>query len=354
MSLTIALPGLIWPDSGDIEYLHNELKTPFLDQFIKQATITAHNYSYSDFLYNIRAPEKTMNSSLHRNDKINCHPSRILDHPQKTLSLKLAQQLNVVHEFPYFLVAEPTHLRVDRDRLLISEAILLQLDDTESHTIIDIINTHFAPKFKLYYINEHLWLLGLNINPEHEKFYPILDIIGENINDYLPSHSNSLEYNKFLNEVQMLLFNTDINKIRKSEGSLSVSSLWLWDKNISNNTFDYNEVFINNNCQLLNCDKIQTLPNNLEQTFCSNTNSLIIIDNLYYPSSYRDSYSWQNKIEDIDKTIFMLLDKMRTRSFTVFILGSNQTLELKIKKRLFFKLFSKNNLMNLARIWHAS
>lgn len=349
MSLTIAFPGLIWPDSGDIEYLYQDLKTPFLDKFIKQAKISKHSYSYSDFLCGIHSLERTMDSHAK-----NCHPRADGDLLHKTLSHKLAKQLNVAREFPYFLVAEPTHLRIDRDRLLISEASLLQLDKTESQAIIDIINTHFTPLFKLYYVNEHLWLLGLNINPEHEKFYPILDIIGENINDYLPKSNNSLKYNKFLNEVQMLLFSTEVNKLRKSEGSLSVSSLWLWDKNISNNTFDYDEVFINDNCPLLNYDKIQALPNNLEQTFCSNKNSLIIIDNLYYPSSYRDSYSWQDKIEDIDKTIFMLLDKMKIKDFTVLILGSNHTLELKIKKRLFLNLFSKNNLMNLARIWHAS
>lgn len=337
MSLTIAIPGLIWLDSGDIEYLSENIKTTHLDRLLKPAKIAKHDYSYSDFLCGIYSCIDN-DSDTEQNNK-------------STISSKVAEQLKVNHEFPYFLVAEPTHLRIDRDRLLISEANLLQLDKDESHAIINLINSHFSPDFKLYYVNEHLWLLGSNIDPVNEKFYPVLDIIGENINDYLPSQKNSLKYNKFLNELQMLLFNSDVNRIRKTEGSLEVSSIWLWDKQLANK-FIYDEVFRNDNSLLLNYDKIQSLPSNLETTFNTNKNTLVIIDKLYYPAVYRDSYAWLQHLESIDQQVFRLLDKVK--EFTILVLGSNQTLELKIKKRLFLNLFCKNNLINLARIWHAS
>ena len=96
--------------------MYKDLKTPFLNKFIKNARCNYHDYNYSDFLYNI-----------------DCHPG--LDQGSTsndtTLAWQTATSLQINDEFKYFLYAEPTHLRVDRDRLLISEAELLQLDQTE-------------------------------------------------------------------------------------------------------------------------------------------------------------------------------------------------------------------------------
>lgn len=330
MSLTIAIPGLIWPDSGDIDYLYSELKTPYLNKFIAKTKVKYLDYSYSDFLCNLDTDH------VNKNDF--------------TLAMQMATHLNIQHEFKHFLFAEPTHLRVDRDRLLISEAELLQLDHTESIEIINKINNHFAPDFKLYYLDEHLWLLGLNIYPGTEKFSPIIDIIGENIDDYLPKEKNSILYNKFLNEVQMLLFSLSVNKNRQTEGSLTSNSIWLWDKSTRQLDTEYTQIYANNNLSLLKHDKILPLPNNLNEIFKSNQNTLVIIDQLYYPSCYRDSYSWQDKIKNLDEKIFAVMANLKINNFRLLIPMQNKTLELTNKS--IFGIFQKKNLNSLAKEWH--
>lgn len=398
MSLTIALPGLIWPDAGDIDYLYKNLKNLSLNKFIKNSSTTYHDYNYSDFLYNINfnkhchtvchhklyPEQKADNRILITENNINCHPEPHSGstNSNTTLAQKTAKELHVNHEFKHFLFAEPTHLRIDRDRLLISEAELLQLNQTECNEIISAINKHFTPDFKLYYFDEHLWLLGLNIDPSDEKFYPIIDIIGENINDYLPSHNNSLLYNKFLNEVQMLLFGLSVNKIRGAEGSLAVSSLWLWDKSPIKLSSEYTQIFANNNLSMLKHDKISPPPCNLQDIFNTDwqhkqktdagkyntednidrhpgqdpgaiggkSKTLIIIDTLYYPSCYRDSYSWRAKMEEIDEKVFAALAKLKIKNYTLLVPMQNKTLEL--SKKSIFGIFSKNNLITLAKEWH--
>lgn len=331
MSLTIIIPGLIWPDRGDIDYLYKDLNIPYLENFIKSAEVKYLNYGYSDLIYSINQ----QNNNL-------------------PLSHKYARNLKVEHEFSNFLIAEPTHLRIDRDRLLISEPELLQLDNPEVKEIIELINKHFAPLFKLYYVNEELWLLGTNIETHTEKFYPLIDIIGENIDDYLPKGINSLKLNSFINELQMLLFNTHVNQNRSLEKSLTVNSLWLWDKEIADLSIHYDKVFANKNIIPLYHDKIEPLANNIIDKIQANNNNLIILDNLYYPAKYRDSYSWQNKLEEIDDSIFKILQENNYKNFTLAIPGIDKTLQINITKSLFSLFKKKNNLHNLVKEWHAT
>ena len=221
MKLSIALPGLLWHDAGDLAYLITQ--TPNLDRLIKRGTTHTLAYSFSDLVYS--SYTTTTNSLAH----------------------EMAKSLNHASLYPQFLLAQPTFLRADRDRLLICESELLQLKDIEVSTIINQINNHFAGILQVFVINPNLWLVGLNQEIRNNKFYPILDIIGENIDDYLPKNDVSLA--KLLNEIQMLLFDLELNKQRKQDGQIQVNSLWLWDKEIKSNLIaNYNNIFTN--CQI--------------------------------------------------------------------------------------------------------
>ena len=210
MHLTIAIPGLFWPDSGDIDYLYPKIEADNFKSLIKHANVSKLNYGYSNLFY-------SASTGL----------------AQGSLAKQLASQLKITDEYPNFLLAEPTHLRLDRDRLLIAEPALLQLDQSEEVAIINAINTHFNGEIKLYYVNEGLWLVGHKLDVSDCTFYPILDIIGENIDDYLVKEgADAIKLNKLINEIQMLLFNLPLNEERKQEGSLVANSLWLSDTTV--------------------------------------------------------------------------------------------------------------------------
>jgi hypothetical protein len=202
-----------------------------------------------------------------------------------------------------FLLAEPTYLRADRDRLLICESELLQLNDEEADTIISSLNDHFGKTMQVFKVNLNLWLIGLNMQITKHKYYPILDIIGENIDEYLPN--NAIEFTRLLNEIQMLLFSLELNRNRE-EGLLKINSLWLWDRSIKDNLIN-NYTNIYTNSQSLNNDKIRPLPQSIKDGFIDN--SLIIIDNLYYPCCYRDSHSYLHNLSVIDDQVITLLQQ---------------------------------------------
>lgn len=330
--LTIMLPGLIWPNPADLNYL--QTNTPNLDRLISKSKITHESYSFSDFIYsNFFKPKELCSSSTLK---------------IQSLANIAAKSLNISHEYKYFLFAEPTHLRVDRDRLLISETELLQLDEVESSSIINNLNKHFAPTIKFYQFTIDLWLIGVNFETNGSQFYPILDIIGENIDDYLPTGNNGIKLTQILNEVQMLLFKLPENIKRQQDGLLSVNSLWFWDKDSSR--FDLSLLYkrqIFTNYKLIGHLNLQKIPEDLGALFVTQNleSSLIFIDTLYYPACYRDSYSWISNIEKIDNDLFSLL-VCYNGVIQILIPTSIETLKITILNTDKYKIWRKQLTLN--------
>ncbi|MCC2645073.1 MAG: hypothetical protein K0R94_851 [Burkholderiales bacterium] len=322
MKLTIALPGLLWPDAGDIPHLARQLDTKNLDKVIKRSQIRQIPYSFSDLVYSTYT---TTTGSL---------------------ATEIAKNLGYAGLYPNFLLAEPTFLRADRHRLLICESEILQLNDNEISIIIDNLNDHFSGILQVFKVNANLWLVGLNLNINNNKFYPILDIIGENIDNYLPS--NSIELTKLLNEIQMLLFNLELNRPRKNEGLIQINSLWLWDKQIKFNLINnYSNIFYNG--QSLNSAKIKHLPKLLPDAFIDG--SLIIFDNLYYPCCYRDHHSYLHNLSIIDNQVMTILLQYLNRFDTLEILipGIHKTLVITLNKNDRYKFWKNLTFIQLIK-----
>ena len=352
MKLSIALPGLIWPDSGD-GHIYNQISTPEFDNLIKHASLRKFEYSFSDLIYaayyDSANQDKSYRDMNHQNDT---HNATLVN--ASSLALKFAKQLGVDADYPHFLIAEPTHLRVDRDRALICETELLKLSFKETGIIIDSINSHFKHEIKLYAISTELWLIGLNLDVSNNHFYPILDIIGENIDSYLPKAKNGVELNKILNEIQMLLFNLPENQTRKEDLLLTVNSLWLWDKKIESNILNnYSEIYTNINLANFNNVKIKPLasPYSLNKFV---DNSLLIVDDLYYSCSYRDFESWIEKLDVISERLLKELNVRQFSQIDILIPNASSTLSLNIKPHNKYKIWKKNlKLIDLFRKHHA-
>lgn len=323
MRLTIALPGLFWQDTGDLDYIYSNTKLDNFNFILKHSSMSTYKYNFSDLLY-----------------------SQIKE--DGSLADYLAQRAGVLNEYKSFLLAEPTHLRLDRDRLLISESELLQLYSQESINIIEEINNHFAPEIKLYKITDNLWLLGHNMDLKDTTFYPILDIAGENIDDFMPS----IGLNKLINEVQMLLTNLPDNKNRQKEGSLVANSIWVWNKKLdknSNKTHVFNEIYSNIFNPLSGASK--PIPKNITTAF--NDNNLIIIDNLYYPCYYRDSFGYTEKIMTLDSILGFELKKWLLQKNELDILVPGRESAIKISIRRSYKFWQNKQLINLVKEFHA-
>lgn len=316
--LNVVLPGLIWPEAADYSYLDALTHAKYFGRLLNIADITPVELKYSSFIYANQTGEVS-----------------IAQNYANSLGLS---------GFASFLLVEPTHLRADRDRLLISESALLQLNIDEVTEVIGAINEHFINELEIYYINDNLWLMGL------KKFdfrgisgFPIIDIVGENIDEYLPSGNNSLLIHKILNEIQMLLHTLELNQLRAESGLLPINSVWLWDSSPPKLPFKLGH-FLSSNPEL-------GFPiGNLGESLAGNIDTLLI-DQLYFPCRYRDHYGWQSRLRELDQELalplFNLIKSGKLNQLKIWVPSLNSGLCFKITRFNVWKFWRYGNLYRL-------
>lgn len=269
--LNLVLPGLIWQNNADYPYLQSHFIIPNFTKLLSKSKISYAKLLVSDFLY-----AHDFNGEL-------------------SLAGSYAQKLGITG-FQSYLLIEPTHLRVDRDRLLICESELLQLNDEETMFAIGELNRHFIDDLQIFRLENELWLVGLKFKLHDDLIsYPICDIVGENIDDYLPTGTDRLRLHKLMNEMQMLLFNLPMNNQREQDRLLALNSIWLWDISKAKLSFKFHDspIFSNNPMFGKQYDK-------LEKVIAIN-DSYLLLDDVFYSACYRDSYTWINKLNQLDQ-----------------------------------------------------
>lgn len=263
--LNLVLPGLIWPNAADYEYLSSRIQMSNFSNFCAKGRLNKLALRFSDFVY-----AEQCSSGL-------------------SLANKYATELGISGYSGYMLM-EPTHLRLDRDRLLISESELLQLNTEDAEQIIALINEHFAGELRVFQISDELWLTGLDFALEDMVSYPLIDIVGENIDEFLPTGPQRLRLHKLMNEIQMLLFNLPLNKQREEDGLLNVNSVWLWDKYYEKLPFELGHMLARNS-------NVADIEIDL-----AGINTLVV-DKAYFPACYRDSFSWLEIVAELDRSL---------------------------------------------------
>jgi hypothetical protein len=126
------------------------------------------------------------------------------------------------------LRADPVHLIPDRDQLLLSGPEALFLSQAEAERLATELNTLFEEQgWRLEAVTPTRWYLHLPQDP-HIHTTALSTVRGTAISDYLPSGPNGKKWHRIMNEVQMLLHGSAVNRDRQSHGQLTVSSLWFW------------------------------------------------------------------------------------------------------------------------------
>lgn len=130
-----------------------------------------------------------------------------------------------VNESEWWLRIEPVYLRPDRDRVLLFG---VELDAGESVQLRELVESHFADDgLELLEPKPGGWYLRLHEDPG-AVFSPPASIPGADIADHLPQGEQGRRWRSWLNEVQMLLHECELNRRREMRGLVPVTGLWPW------------------------------------------------------------------------------------------------------------------------------
>jgi hypothetical protein len=120
--------------------------------------------------------------------------------------------------------ADPVHLRLMRDRLVLVPAAVLGITSGEAEGLCEALNRHFGERLALQVIDAARWVA--RTPPELALgSAPPLALAGRDVALAMPADT---AVHQLLNEAQMVLHSHPVNEAREARGAPAINSVWLW------------------------------------------------------------------------------------------------------------------------------
>ncbi len=133
-----------------------------------------------------------------------------------------------VEDNGWWLRADPVHLRPDLHGVLLADARVLALEPAEVAALTTAFNQTFAEDgLGLEAPDPTRWYLRLPADPGlHTQ--PLAQVIGRNLNAFMPYGSAARRWNGLLTEIQMLFHHHPVNRVREARDQPLINSVWFW------------------------------------------------------------------------------------------------------------------------------
>lgn len=252
----------------------------------------------------------------------------------------------------YWLRADPVHLAVERDQLILTESSTFALSQAESSHLIDTLNRHFSADGLHFYAPHPLrWYLRLE-HPPAITTRNINQVAGHNIHSHLPRGPEELRWRALINEVQMLLFEHPVNVARESRGEAPINSVWPWGGGTlpldSGRPFD--QVWANDALAsgLAMASKVphQALPAHADNwlNMAQTGTHLLVLDSLRPAACYGTPHAWQERLEQLEQQWFAPLEQALRKGATELTLHAPTpygTLSFTVSRSSLWKLWHR-------------
>jgi hypothetical protein len=128
----------------------------------------------------------------------------------------------------YWLRADPVHLRPQHDHVVLADSSMFPISRHEADALANALNRHFAADgMQFCALHPARWYLRLETDPEIATS-ALGDVVGGDVNRFLPTGKHALHWHRIWNEIQMLLHDHAVNQARELRGEPAINSVWLW------------------------------------------------------------------------------------------------------------------------------
>jgi hypothetical protein len=125
-------------------------------------------------------------------------------------------------------IATPLHAALGLTDLTPLDPAHIPLTDDESRALCEAADAHLSVEgVRLVFVNANLWTVTcaseINALTERPDW-----LIGENLRPHLPRGKDARLVERWMNELQMLLFAHPVNAAREERGLPPINVVWLW------------------------------------------------------------------------------------------------------------------------------
>lgn len=294
MNLHLFVPDIFWPDGLQTD-IYQHLKLPALETILAKS-----NRSETE--------GEVLESWLCKIFNV----TKQQDWPVASILLQREENRMEVGE-SYWLRADPVHLRVENNHILLGDNQILNISLKEAISFTDSINEFFSDEGIIFLpLYPDRWYVKCDETPELRTFL-LSQATGKNINDLLPRGKEGVIWNSRINEIQMFLYEHPLNRNREAQGELPINSIWIWGggSKPSDVRTSYTHIWSDHilACALAEMGKVmcRDLPENASELLNYSENSgeqLIILDSLQKYACYRDAYHWRNELMKMEQNWF--------------------------------------------------
>lgn len=216
----------------------------------------------------------------------------------------------------YWLRADPVHLRVMRDRIVLTDSAELNVSRQEADALAAAIGSHFGEALSPIPHHPQRWVVSFSLAPNLSTT-PLSVAIGRAIEPLMPQGGDAPRFRSLLNELQMLLFTHPVNQAREARGELPINSLWLWGgghkRPASKNSLSIYTRNTEASALAEFCGAaIHPLPAQPDKTLLE-TEVIMALDELTRAGQCGDAFGWRESVRSLESNWFVpLLDDIRS------------------------------------------
>jgi hypothetical protein len=337
MQCTLLIPDLLWP-RNEAEEIARGLALPALAKLLARASVE-------------RLPPLSMPAWLCQAFEV----ERQQDWPIAPLTLAID---GGVAGDAYWLRADPIHLKVTQDRLLLVDASHFDVVSEEAHALVATLNNHFVQAgLKFHAPNPRRWYVKLSRTPDLVT-RTISEAAGADVRRHLPQGGEAVAWHGVFNEVQMVLHEHPVNDQREARGEPPINSVWLWGGGthppVRARHFEHvwSDDIVATALAAAAGSDTQTVPAGGEAWLSVSVSSqrqarshLVVLDALAGTRAYEDAGTWRAELTRLDSVWFgPLRDALRDgriEQLTLVSLGDAASIRFTVRRSDLLKLWRR-------------
>lgn len=245
-----------------------------------------------------------------------------------------------------WLCADPVNLSFAREHLLLNDFPADELGDDDVCALIAALNDHFGDLGRFEACTPTRWYLRL-AEPTRARLFPLHDVIGRPIRQFLPEGEDARLWQRTMNEVQVLLHNHPLNQAREAAGRRPANSLWFWGAGTLATapaaTLPAVQAAEPLARGMARAAGAEAAPPDLAAALREDT--IVVLDTLLHPARQLDLDAWRSQLATLERDwiapLAGALDDGRVHKLTLTAPGDRGTFELVVRAGERWKFWRK-------------
>ena len=253
------------------------------------------------------------------------------------------------HPQGIWLRADPVHVKTDRDGLILidnNQFTMSQHDALALAADINIVLKAYGLELEVPVPTR--WYLRFKDHLEI-KTTPVDAIVGRDILPFMPGGDSRINLDQLMNDIQMTLHDSDVNKKREQDKKLPINSLWFWGygelPKIIGRQWSYvmSDEMLAKGLSMIAATPYEELPESYHQIIKKDDdyNGLLVISSCKQYSHYHDLEGWLEALMLYESNWFQpLMESLKSRELDQLFIKTD-TVSISIDKSSTYKFWKK-------------